>query len=941
MTHQDPRRPMPGKSMIPQVGMTGLIRWAGAAAVLATATALATPAAARSPSPTVAACQAGFETVLQAAPQATAGSDAQAVWLSRQFIRWPGVAADGRFRLLHSAQGRLTAAPGQQAQGFDGAMALALHSTAVPQDVQSRFKWVTGGVTLALPSADLPRLPTWLRGQLLLVQEDAQGRVLRTTSLQLAGVLDDLYARAEDITDLGATPTRRSTTFKLWAPTAQHVWLCLHRPGQEQASQVLPLRRDKQTGAWSTRTAGDLSGHTYTYLVDVFVRGVGRVRNRVTDPYALSLNTDSRRTWIGRLDAAAVTPPGWAQQATPQRVQSATDLAIYELHVRDFSITDTSVSPAHRGKYLAFTERNSRGMQHLQALSKAGLTDVHLLPVFDLATVPERGCTSPDPAQLAQAAADSETQQAAVAAQARSDCYNWGYDPLHFTAPEGSFASDAEDGATRVLEFRRMVQALHAAGLRVGMDVVYNHTSASGQKAQSVLDRIVPGYYQRLNAKGDVETSTCCDNTATENRMMAKLMIDSAVVWARDYRIDSFRFDLMGHQPRQAMERLQAAVNRASGRHIHLLGEGWNFGEIANGARFVQASQLSLNGSGIGAFSDRGRDAARGGGCCDNAVQTQERQGWLNGLFYDPNPHAKARAEELQRAADLVRVGLAGTLRSYPLTTADGSTKPMAEIDYAGQGAGFASQPSEVVNYVENHDNQTLFDINVLKLPPATSAEDRARVQVLGLALTTFSQGIAYFHAGVELLRSKSGDRNSFDSGDWFNRLDWTATHNHWGTGLPPKDSSADFWPALRPLLANPAIKPAPADIAFTRDAFLDLLRIRQSSTLFRLRSADDVVARLSFPNTGPTQQAAVVLGHLNGRGLAGAGFTELLYAINADKVPISLPLPQFQGRPWVLHPVHRAPQAADTRPAQQARWDAQTGQLWVPARTAVVYVLE
>ena len=145
----------------------------------------------------------------------------------------------------------------------------------------------------------------------------------------------------------------------------------------------------------------------------------------------------------------------------------------------------------------------------------------------------------------------------------------------------------------------------------------------------------------------------------------------------------------------------------------------------------------------------------------------------------------------------------------------------------------------------------------------------------------------------------------------------------------------------LRPLLANPAIKPAPADIAFTRDAFLDLLRIRQSGTLFRLRSADDVVARLSFPNTGPTQQAAVVLGHLNGRGLAGAGFTELLYAINADKVPISLPLPQFQGRPWVLHPVHRAPQAADTRPAQQARWDAQTGQLWVPPRTAVVYVLD
>ncbi len=959
MPHRHLRRPWPWPwpSLSPRLTccQRPSTRWHGLALALAALAVLitATPASAERSAtsaqvtratlsdPTLAACQANFETVLQATPAAAPPSEAQAVWLSRRFIRWPDAAPTGRFRLLHSALGQMTTAPGQVAQGFDGAITLITHTAALPARLQQRFKWVTGGATLALRPQDQAQLPNWLRGQLVLVQEDEQGRVLGASALQQAGLLDDLFAAAEGLSDLGARPSPQGTGFKLWAPTAQRVWLCVHRPATEQASRLLPLRRDHSTGAWSTRAAGDLSGHTYTYLVDVFVRGVGWVRNRVTDPYALSLNADSRRTWIGRLDAPALTPPGWYQQAAPKRVQSATDLVIYELHVRDFSISDASVSPAHRGKYLAFTEANSRGMQHLQALSKAGLTDVHLLPVFDLASVPERGCTSPDPGTLAQAGADSEAQQAAVAAQARSDCYNWGYDPLHFTAPEGSFASDAEDGATRVLEFRRMVQVLHAAGLRVGMDVVYNHTSASGQKAQSVLDRIVPGYYQRLNAKGAVETSTCCDNTATENRMMAKLMIDSAVVWARDYRIDSFRFDLMGHQPRQAMERLQTAVNRASGRHIHLLGEGWNFGEIADGARFLQASQLSLNGTGIGAFSDRGRDAARGGGCCDNAVQTQERQGWLNGLFYDPNPHARASAADLLRAADMVRIGLAGTLRSYAMTTADGSRKRLADIDYAGQGAGFASQPSEVVNYVENHDNQTLFDINVLKLPVATSREDRARVQVLGLALTTFSQGMAYFHAGVELLRSKSGDRNSFDSGDWFNRLDWTATDNHWGSGLPPQESNADFWSALRPLLANPAIKPTPADIAFTRDAFLDLLRIRQSSLLFRLRRADEVSARLSFPNTGPEQQATVVVGHLDGRGLPGAGFAEVLYAVNADKVPVTLALPQYRGRAFVLHPAHSAPQAADRRPSQLARWDAQTGQLLVPARTALVYVLE
>ncbi len=328
--------------------------------------------------------------------------------------------------------------------------------------------------------------------------------------------------------------------------------------------------------------------------MDVFVRGVGVVRNRVTDPYSLSLNTDSQRTWVGRLDAPALMPAGWRQTPRPNRVRAATDMAIYELHVRDFSVADATVRPAWRGKYLAFTETASDGMNHLQALSRAGITDLHLLPVFDLATVPERACLTPERAAL-QALSDTEpsgeNQQSLVMASAAQDCFNWGYDPWHFTAPEGSFATEAEDGATRILEFRARVQALHRAGLRVGMDVVYNHTAASGQHPQSVLNRIVPGYYQRLNARGEVERSTCCDNTATENRMMAKLMIDSAVVWARDHHIDSFRFDLMGHQPRAVMAQLQRTVNAAAGRHIDLIGEGWNFGEVQSGRRFVQASQ--------------------------------------------------------------------------------------------------------------------------------------------------------------------------------------------------------------------------------------------------------------------------------------------------------------------------------------------------------------
>ena len=894
--------------------------------------------AAKAAAPERAACDASFESTLVAAP--AKAPEARALWLSGRLLRWPGAAATGRFKLYHSRQGQLQAPAGQRITGADGALTLAVRETPLATATAERFKWVGAGVTLAVRSADVPRMRGLHRSQLWLVHEDEQGRVLQATGVQAAGALDELFAAAENLPDLGATVTTRGTQFKLWAPTAQAVSLCLHADAQAPAQRVQALARDARSGVWSLRQRQDLTGHYYTYLVDVLVPGVGLVRNRVTDPYALSLSSNSRRTWIGRLDQAALQPVGWDTTLRPATVKTATDAVIYELHVRDFSASDASVRPAWRGKYLAFTEPDSLGKRHLRAMAAAGLTDVHLLPIFDLATVPETACTSPDAASLVQAAPDSPDQQARVMAGAAGDCYNWGYDPFHFTAPEGSFATQADDGAVRILELRQMVQALHAAGLRVGMDVVYNHTSASGQVERSVLDRIVPGYYQRLNAQGLVETSTCCANTATENRMMAKLMIDSAVVWARDHHIDSFRFDLMGHQPRAAMERLQSAVNAAAGRHIHLIGEGWNFGEVKDGARFVQASQAGLPGSGIASFSDRGRDAARGGGCCDNAQQTQRQQGWLNGLFFDPQPGSTATRQDLLRTADLVRVGLAGTLASYRLQTHDGHTRRLDQIDYAGQPAGFASQPGEVVNYVENHDNQTLFDIHALKLPRHTSSEDRARVQVLGLALTSFSQGIAYFHAGIEALRSKSGDRNSFDSGDWFNRLDWRFEDNHWGTGLPPQEGNADFWPLLKPLLADPALKPTPVQIRFTRDAFLDLLKIRASSTLWRLPTAQAVSERLTLLNTGQDQIPTLMAGHLQGRGWPGAGFAEVLYFINSDVKAARLTLPSLQGRPFVLHPVHRSPTAADTRAATQANWDASTGTVQLPPRTAVVYVL-
>jgi pullulanase len=874
--------------------------------------------------------------------QTAAEPPASAYWLDRSRLLWPGLEAQAgeRFVLLHSARAGLQGVVGAALPGGTQQLALVPDNRAWPPALQQRFAFAGQGVLLRVPASGLAQLPRWWQGQVWLARLDAQQRLLQVSAVQLPGALDDVYAAAGQVADLGVTVRPGDpgqTGFALWAPTAQRVHLCLYPDGAQPARRSLALQRSERTGVWSGLSPHDLSGGSYAYLVDVVVPGTGLVRQRVTDPYSISLNTDSRRSYIGRADGAALTPAGWAQDRAPATVQAATDMVIYELHVRDFSLGDASVSPTHRGKYLAFTEPASQGMRHLRALARAGMTDVHLLPVFDYGSVPEQGCVSP----VLAGAPNGTAQQAAVMAVKEQDCFNWGYDPVHYSAPEGSFASDALDGAVRVRELRQMVMGLHQAGLRVGMDVVYNHTFASGQDGHSVLDRIVPGYYHRRDARGVIERSTCCDNTATEHLMMGKLLSDSVVWWAREHHIDSFRFDLMAHQPRALMEQVLARVRRETGREIQFIGEGWNFGEVADGRRFVQASQLSLNGSGIGTFSDRARDAVRGGSAGDSGAALIARQGFVNGLHYAPNalaPSAASTADALRRTADLVRVGLAGSLRSVSLQTWQGDTQRLEQVDYGGQPAGYASEPSEVVNYVENHDNQTLYDTNVMKLPRATSIEDRARVQILASAITAFSQGVAYFHAGVDTLRSKSLDRNSYNSGDGFNRLDWSYQDNGFGAGLPPEPDNGKDWPLMQPLLADANLRPRPLDIAWTRDAFRDLLAIRHSSQLFRLRTAAQVRERLQFLNTGPHQEPTVLAWHLEGRGLPGAGFDEVLVLINVDSTAHSLVLDSLKQHPWALHPVHLAPAAADLR-ARQTHWSDSTGEVQVPARAAVVLV--
>ena len=888
------------------------------------ATAAAAPAAGSVPS---AACDAPAHfAVLRA--DASGVADARAHWLDADTLTWPGKPADARLGLVRPRPG--AAVIGAKLAGLQAEQLPLATSDHAP----ARPGWIAAGATRSVATTDPRRLDTWYGADVLLVETGDDGRIVDATRLQHALALDARYAAAAAGAKLGGTEEPGARRVRLWAPTATAVSVCLYPDDAAPAASESPLARDDTDGTWSaTLDAAEGGARYYTYLVDVFVPGVGLVRNRVTDPYAVSLGADSKRAWLGSPDDAATRPTGWDTAPRGRDLAAPTDAMLYELHVRDFSIGDATVPPAHRGKYLAFGATGSDGMRHLRALADAGMTDVHLLPVYDFGSVPEAGCVTP----AIRPGGDREAAQAAVAAVKERDCFNWGYDPVHYGAPEGGFATDPHDAPARLREFRTMVMALHAAGLRVGMDVVYNHTFASGQHEKSVLDRIVPGYYHRLDAKGVVERSTCCDNTATEHAMMAKLMIDTAVRWARDYRIDSFRFDLMGHQPRAAMERLQAAVDAATGRPVLLIGEGWNFGEIADGARFVQASQRSLGGSGIGTFSDRMRDAVRGGGCCDSGTALAAKQGWANGLHHAPNRFDKTTPEQLQRVADLVRVGIAGTLRDVMLETHDGATRRLDAIDYAGQPAGYAWAPAEVVNYVENHDNQTLFDVNAMKLPRGTPAAERARVQVVALATVALAQGIAYFHAGGEILRSKSLDRNSFNSGDAFNRIDWTLQGNGFGLGLPPAEDNATSWEVMGAVLADPSVPPAPADIRWTRDAFLDLLRIRAGTPLLRLADAAGVRARLHFAPAGPDADGRVVGAWLEGEGIGDGA--DLAWFINAGVEPVDVAVPALAGRPFALHPVLASDRAADDRPRREARYDAATGTFRVPARTAVVYL--
>ncbi len=830
---------------------------------------------------------------------------------------WQGGKDKPHVRLYYTESGTIKA----NAEGVFDFPYITLAPTSLTAEQQAKYPHLKDAAAFALPAGkDLKPL---LKGELVAIGTDADGILQGATLVQSAGALDALYSEAATKLTYGAVVEGGNVTFRLWAPTARSVKLALF-DGQHKPLGERTMTLDEASGSWSVQGGSELVGKFYRYDIQVYHPVSRKLESyQVTDPYSLSLAMNSEFSQVVDLNDPALKPEGWDSLKAPHSQQNPADITIYEAHVRDLTGNDDSTPAEHRGKFLGLTDTDTAPVKHLQALAKSGVSHLHLLPVFDIATVNE------DPAKVANISDDfgklcqvnPEVQNSKFAGYCSSgqtieavlgdlqgsdskenpqvqelygylrgvDSFNWGYDPYHYTTPEGSYATNAE-GSQRILEFREMVKAIKQnIGMNVVMDVVYNHTNEAGLGPKSVLDKIVPWYYQRLNPEtGSVENSTCCSNTAPEHAMFAKLMDDSLVTWARDYKIDAFRFDLMGHHPKDQMVQALAAVKQVN-PEMYFYGEGWNFGEVQDDKRFVQATQKHLAGTGIGSFSDRLRDAVRGGSPFDGGDTIRKTQGFGNGALVDANEMDGVDRATALHQADLVRLGMAGNLKDFILTDKDGMPKKGSDIDYNGQPAGYAQDPTEIQNYVDKHDNQTLFDNLIYKAPQGA---DLVRMQGVSLATAMLGQGIPFTHAGVELLRSKSMERDSYDSGDWYNRVDYTLADNNFDKGLPRKDKDGDNYPLIEKVLGK-HVKPSGADMATMVGFYQELAELRQSSRLLRLGSGAEVIKRVDFRNTGPDQEPGLIVMTVDDGINAGADLDPaidgLVVMINATNAPQSV----------------------------------------------------
>lgn len=497
------------------------------------------------------------------------------------------------------------------------------------------------------------------------------------------------------------TYTKEVSSFKLNAPSkAKSVKVNIYNKGV--GGEVLKTVKMKRTGTdqWTADIPGDLKGLYYTFQVQT-----GRKAMQETPGvFAKAVAVNGRRAAI--VDMGETNPEGWDNDRRPL-TKSPVDLVIYEMHHRDFSISPTS-GLKNKGKFLALTEPKA-----VYYLKNLGVNAVHLLPSFDYASVDE---SKPDVPQ-----------------------YNWGYDPLNYNVPEGSYSTDATCPVTRIREFKQMVQALHKAGIRVILDVVYNHTF---NIEESNFNLTYPGYYFRTTADGKISDGSGCGNeTASEKPLMRQFMIESVLYWAKEYHIDGFRFDLMGIHDIETMNLIRKALDEVD-PNIYMYGEGWSAGTCAYPVEKLAMKANTRQLDRIGAFCDDMRDAIRG-------------------PFNDD--HKAAFLGAIPGNEESIRFGIAGCI--------DHPQIDMSKVNYSK--APWANSPAQMISYISCHDDMCVVDRLKASIPGITT-DELIRLDLLGQTMVFTSQGVPFIYAGEEVLRDKKGIHNSFKSPDYINAIDWT-----------------------------------------------------------------------------------------------------------------------------------------------------------------------
>src|SRR3989339_202967 len=551
--------------------------------------------------------------------------------------------------------------------------------------------------------------------------------------------------------DLGTNYTKEQTVFKLWAPTAQKVAVRLYEQGVGgDALKTIELSKGKQ-GVWDATEKGDLNGTYFTFQVQVD----GKWLAEVPGPYATAVGVNGKRAMI--IDLEATNPEGWQQDVKPA-LAAPSDVVLYELHVRDFSIHANS-GMQHKGKFLAMTEPGTKtlngmatGIDHLKEM---GVTHVHLLPAFDYRSIDESQLDKPR--------------------------YNWGYDPQNYNVPEGSYATDPYNGNVRIQEFKQMVMALHQAGIRVVLDVVYNHV---GNINEQSFEQTVPGYYFRHNTDSSLSNASGCGNeTASERFMMRKYMIESVLYWAFEYHLDGFRFDLMGIHDINTMNLLAESLHDYDSS-LFIYGEGWTAGDSPLPVENRAIKQNMPKIYGVAAFSDEFRDGIKGHW---NNLKTK---GFVSG---EPNME------------ESVKFGIVAATQ-HP------------QVDYKMvnySDTAWSKAPAQTINYVSCHDNNTLWDKLAISSPESTESE-RIRMDKLANTIVFTSQGVPFLHAGEEFLRTKRLVENSFESPDSINWIDWSLKEKNSGV--------VEYYKGLIAMRkAHPAFKMPTAEMIASHLEFMDL----------------------------------------------------------------------------------------------------------------------